>query len=156
MRGDITDIIKDVWGSRWVNFVQLDASGNRGGIVIMSDKRIWEGVESSVGMYSVSCRFTGKSQNLNWHLTGGYAPNRRVEREDTWGELGAARGLCSGPWVLYRDRSKMKRCLRINNAMTDFFEFIKDMELRDMELKGGKYTWKKGIDKILQPDWIDS
>jgi len=97
LRGDITNIIKEVWGSRWVDFVQLEASGTRGGVVIMWDKRNWEGVESNVGMYSDTCRFIGKSQNLNWHLTGVYAPNGTVERENTWSELGAARGLCSGP-----------------------------------------------------------
>lgn len=27
----------------------------------------------------------GKKQVLDWHLTGVYAPNGRVEREETWG-----------------------------------------------------------------------
>lgn len=70
--------------------------------------------------------------------------------KDTWGELGAARDLCSGLWVLCGDfnttryPSEKKRCLRINKAMTDFSEFIEDMELSDLELKGNKYTWRKG------------
>lgn len=160
MRGDITNIIKEVWGSRWVDFVQLEASGTREGVVIMWDKRNWESVESSVG----------KSQNLNWHLTGVYAPNGRVEREDTWGELGAATGLYSGPWVQCGDfnttryPTEKKRCLRINKAMTDFSEFIEHMELRDLELKGGKYTWRNGdrediaarLDRFLISEELDN
>jgi len=36
--------------------------------------------------------------------------------------------------------------------MTDFSEFIEDMELRDLELKGVNIHGEKGIDKILQLD----
>lgn len=58
----------------------------------------------------------------------------------------AARGLISGPWALYGDfntaryLSEKKNCNRINKGMTDFSNFIEDMELVDPELFGGKYT----------------
>lgn len=32
----------------------------------------------------------------------------------------------------------------MNKAMTDFSESIVEMDLMDLELKGGKYTWEKG------------
>lgn len=89
----IANIVKEIWDSRWEVYVQLEASGTRGGILIMWDKRIWKGEVSSMGAYSVSCCFYGKNQDFKWHLTGVYAPNDRVEREDTWWEVGAARGL---------------------------------------------------------------
>lgn len=57
-------IVKEIWGSRWADYVQLEASGTRGGILIMWDKRIWEGEVSSVGPYSVSCCFFGKNQEI--------------------------------------------------------------------------------------------
>ncbi|CAN4114263.1 unnamed protein product [Withania somnifera] len=78
-----------------------------------------------------------------------YAPYDRKEREETWWEIGAARGLASGPWVLCRDfnttryPSEKKNCNRISKAMSNFSEFIEDMELVDPELTGGKYTWTK-------------
>lgn len=97
VEGEITDIIREAWGNRWINYAQLEASRTRGGIVIIWDKKVWEGGVSSVGIYSVTCNFTGKSQEFKWHLTGVYAPNDRVEREETWWEIGAARGLVSRP-----------------------------------------------------------
>lgn len=130
LEGEIANIVKEIWGSRWADYVQLEASGTRGGILIMWDKRIWEGEVSSVGAYSVSCCFSGKNQDFKWHLTGVYAPNDRVEREETWWEVGAARGLFTGPWVLCGDfnivryPSEKFNCSRISRSMTDLSEFI--------------------------------
>ncbi|KAG5586346.1 hypothetical protein H5410_046780 [Solanum commersonii] len=61
--------------------MQLEASGTRGDILIMWDKRIWEG------------------EGFKWHLTGVYAPNNIVEKEETLWELGATRCLYTSPWV---------------------------------------------------------
>ncbi|XP_049406103.1 uncharacterized protein LOC125869691 [Solanum stenotomum] len=166
---DITEVVRDIWGNKWVDYVHLEASGTRGGIVIMWDKRDWEGKLSSVGMYSVSCSLVGKTQDFKWHLTCIYAPNHRQEREETWGEIGATRGLFSGPCILCGDFNttrhplEKKNCRRINNAMSDLSEFIEDMELVNLDLKGGKYTWKKGdrhdratrLDRILISDEMD-
>ena len=85
------------------------------------------------------------------------------------GEIGAARGLFSGPWILCvdfnttRHPSEKKNCRRINKAMSDLSEFIKDMELVDLDLKEEKYTWKKGdshnsaarLDRILISNEMD-
>ncbi|KAF3645754.1 putative COP9 signalosome complex subunit 4-like [Capsicum annuum] len=107
--------------------------------------------------------FTGKCQDISWHLTGVYAPSEGAEREETSWEIGAARGLVTGSWILcgdfniVRHPSEKKNCSRINKGMIDFSDFIEDMELVDIELSGGKYSWKKGdrhittsrLDKIL-------
>lgn len=75
---------------------------------------------SSVGIYSVSCSFTWEKLVFDWNLTGVYAPNGRVEREETWAEVGAARGLMPGPWVLCgdfnttRSNSEKKNCHKIS------------------------------------------
>uniref|UniRef100_A0A0V0HHN7 Putative ovule protein n=1 Tax=Solanum chacoense TaxID=4108 RepID=A0A0V0HHN7_SOLCH len=55
MEGDIKEIVRDLWGIRWVNYTQLEASGTRGGIILMWDNRVWEGEISSIGSYSVPC-----------------------------------------------------------------------------------------------------
>ncbi|WMV18959.1 hypothetical protein MTR67_012344 [Solanum verrucosum] len=88
--------------------------------------------------------------DFKWHLTGVYAPNDRVEREETWWEVGAARGLFTGPWVLCGDFNTVRypsekfNCSRISRSMTDLSEFIEDMELMDLDLAGGEFTWRKG------------
>lgn len=45
-----------------------------------------------------------------------------------------------GDFNTTRHPSEMKNCHRITKAMSDFSEFIEDMELMDLDLKGGKYT----------------
>lgn len=40
MEGEIANIVKEVRGSRWADYMQLEASGKRGDTVIMWDKRI--------------------------------------------------------------------------------------------------------------------
>ena len=88
LSGDITEAVRDIQGNKWVDYVHLEASGTRGGIVIMWDKRDWEGKLSSVGIYLVSCSLVGKTQDFKWYLTTIYVPNHRQEREETWGKQG--------------------------------------------------------------------
>lgn len=58
--------------------------------------------------------------------------------------------LISGPWVVSRDfntvrhPSEKKNCNRIKKSMTDFSEFIEDMELIDFDLTCGQFSWKQG------------
>ncbi|WMV40484.1 hypothetical protein MTR67_033869 [Solanum verrucosum] len=135
---------------RWADYVQLKASGTRGGIVIMWDKRRWDREVSSVGAFSVSVCFSGKNLDFKWHLTSVYASNDRAEREETWWELGATKGLFTGPWVLCGDFNTVRypsekyNCNRINRAVTELSEFIEDMELMDLDLAGGEFTWRRG------------
>ncbi|WMV39523.1 hypothetical protein MTR67_032908 [Solanum verrucosum] len=91
-----------------------------------------------------------KNQDFKWHLTGVYASNDRVEREETWWEVGAARGLFVGPWILCGDFNTVRypsekfNCSRISRSMTDLSEFIEDIELMDLDLARGEFTWRKG------------
>lgn len=55
--------MNEVWENRWSNYVQLEASGSRGGVLIIWDTREREGVISSQGMYTVTCSFTWKNQD---------------------------------------------------------------------------------------------
>ena len=65
-------------------------------------------------------------------------------------EVGSARGLFNGPWVVCGDfntvrfPSEKKNCSRITKLMTDLFDFIEDMSLLDLQLAEGRYTWRKG------------
>lgn len=101
--GDITDKVKQLWGNRRVKFAQLEPGGTRGGILIMWDSKVWEGKIVATGAFTLTCKFVSQLQDLNWNLTGVYAPNCDKERQEVWWEIGAARGLFNGPWVLAGD-----------------------------------------------------
>lgn len=91
-------------------------------------------------------------------MTGVYAPNDTLEREETWGKR-AARGLINGSWVLCGDFNTVRypyekaNSKRINKSMSHFSEFIKDMELMDLDLAGGEVTLGgEGKDTPQLPD----
>lgn len=101
LQGDIRNIVRELWANRWVKYAQLEASGTRGGILIL-----WEGEICEVGAYCITCKFMGKTMDFSWHMSGVYVPNdreEREEREEVWWELASVRGLFSGPWVVGGD-----------------------------------------------------
>ncbi|XP_070015628.1 uncharacterized protein [Nicotiana sylvestris] len=95
-------------------------------------------------------RFESQTQDFSWHMTGVYAPNCDRERQEVWWEIGAVRGLFLGPWVVAGDfniirfPSEKRNCTRFTRAMTEFSDFIEDMELIDLQMEGGNYTWAIG------------
>ncbi|KAG5611856.1 hypothetical protein H5410_023137 [Solanum commersonii] len=95
----------------------------------------------------LTCRFEGIEQELTWHLSAIYADCDRGERRELWWELAAIRSLFEGPWVICGDFNitrypeERTNCQRINGAMTEFSEWINDMEFVDPPLFGGSYTW---------------
>lgn len=82
------------------------------------------------GSYSITCRFESQTQDYIWHFTGVYAPNCNKERQKVWWEIGAVRGLFTGPWVVGGDFNivrfpfEKRNCTRNTRAMTDFSDFI--------------------------------
>ncbi|KAG5602467.1 hypothetical protein H5410_033837 [Solanum commersonii] len=74
INGDISGIVKDLWANKKVKYAQLEARGTRGGIIILWDSSIWEGEVCEVRVYNITCKFTGKAQDLGWHFSGVYAP----------------------------------------------------------------------------------
>ncbi|WMV34480.1 hypothetical protein MTR67_027865 [Solanum verrucosum] len=153
LQGDINNLVRDLWANRWVKHAQLEASGTRGGVILMWDSRVWEGEVCETGAYCITCKFSSKSPDFSWHMSGVYSPNNREEREEVLWELCSVRGLFSGPWVvgggggnfnIVRFPSEKRNCTRFNKAMTDFTDFIEDAELVDIQLAGDVFTWKKG------------
>ncbi|XP_070017166.1 uncharacterized protein [Nicotiana sylvestris] len=150
VEGDIEEIVRQIWGGRWVRYASLEASGTRGGILLLWDCRVWKGEVLQTGAYTLTCKFEALLQNFQCHITRVYAPNCRIERKKVWSEIGAVRGLMEGPWAVCGDfnvtryPSEKRECSRRSRAMVEFSDFIEDMELIDLRLEGGNYTWFKG------------
>ncbi|WMV46576.1 hypothetical protein MTR67_039961 [Solanum verrucosum] len=74
----------------------------------------------------------------------------KKKENKVWWEVGTARGLFNGPWVVCGDFNTVrfpfekKNCSRITKSMTDLSDFIEDMNLLDLQLAGESYTWRKG------------
>ncbi|RVW78488.1 hypothetical protein CK203_050435 [Vitis vinifera] len=86
-----------------------------------------------------------------WVFTGVYGPFTKVEREGMWEELGAIRGLWDDPGVLVGDfnitlfQQERSSQRRISSAMRRFAETVDDLELVDLPLQGGEFTWNEGL-----------
>lgn len=131
------------------------------GILVMWDGRLWSGEISSLGANFITCKLSGINQDLIWFLTGIYVPNSREQREEVQWEVGSARGLFDGPWVVCGDfntarfPSEKKNCSRIFRAMTDLSDFIEDMDYWVPTQYGASIHGGKGTAMTQHPDQID-
>ena len=74
-----------------------------------------------------------------------------MHRELLWEDLGAIRGMWREPWCIGGDfyvirfPYKKNREGRISSSMRRFSQIIDEMELKDLHLKGGSFTWRGGL-----------
>ena len=135
-----------VWGGRFKEWVTLDAEGSRGGVAIIWDTRKVKVIDSLVGDFSVSI-LVEENNGTQWWLSGVYGPSTPFRRSDFWEELGALYGLCDTRWCVAGDfntpmyPSEKSSNTRSNASMRSFDQVIKDMELIDLPLGNGHYTW---------------
>ncbi|KAG5593808.1 hypothetical protein H5410_035040, partial [Solanum commersonii] len=136
--GGVKDMIKELWGGRWVKYVCLQASGTRGGILMLWDSRSWRGEVLEIGSYTLTCKFETLLQDYKCHITGVYAPTCRFERKHVWEEIRVVRSLFE------------------DHGQHGSFGFTN---------RKGSFTWFKGdnnnavsrIDRILiSKEWDDS
>ncbi|RVX00991.1 LINE-1 reverse transcriptase-like [Vitis vinifera] len=163
-------IVRSLGSGRFLDWRALNAEGAAGGILICWDKRVLEILDWEEGQFSLSCRFKTIENGATWVFTGVYGPFTKVEREGMWEELGAIRGLWDDPWCLGGDfnitlfqheRSSQRRT---SSAMRRFAEFVDDLELVDLPLQGGEFTWSGGLNNqawarldrfLVSPSWLD-
>lgn len=118
--------------------------------------RVLKVKEVVVGSFSVSCCFKNCDDGFCWSFIRVYRPMLKLEREDFWSELGDVRGLWSDPWCMAGDFNMIKfpfkhsRGGRLSSTMRRFLEVIKDLELRDLPLQGGLFTWSGDLNNRLK------
>ena len=80
----------------------------------------------------------------------------KVEREDFLSELGAIRGLWNELWCVAGDfnmirfPSERSKGGRMSPTMRRFSEVVEELELRDLPLQGGLFTWSGGLNNRLK------
>ena len=163
-------IVRSLGIGRNLGWVSLDARGSTGGVLVMWDKKVLEGLEAEVGSFSISCRFKNCEEGFVWVFSGLYGPCNGKERRELWEELAAIKGLWNEPWYiagnfnLVQFPREMSNGRQMSTAMREFSSFIDEFKLIDPPLGGGAYTWSRGeegslkarLDCILfSRDWED-
>ena len=154
-------VVRSLDTGRFLEWGTLDAFGLAGRILICWDKRALEVLDLEVGQYSVSCRFRNVEDGFVWMFTRVYGPFTREERECLWEELGAIRGIWEDPWCLGGDfniilfQRERSRQGRLTAAMRRFAQIVDELELVDLPMQGGLFTWNRGQNNQSWLDWTD-
>ncbi|RVX05984.1 hypothetical protein CK203_018664 [Vitis vinifera] len=143
-------IIRSTGVGRFLDWGTVDSRGSAGGIVVLWDNRVLEMIELGKGECSISCHFKNCEDALRGPSQG-FMVRLRGERENLWNELGAIHGLWNGPWCVAGDFNAIlspeerSRGWSFNSDMRRFVEVIEELQLKDLTLFGGPFTWSGGV-----------
>ncbi|WKA06292.1 hypothetical protein VitviT2T_024196 [Vitis vinifera] len=161
-------VVRSLGVGRFLEWGALNARGAAGGVVVYWDSRVLELLGMEVGLFSISCRFKNCEDGFRWIFSGVYGPTMKRNRELLWEELGNIRGLWNDPWCIGGDfnmirfPNERRRGGRLSPSMRRFSEVIDDLDLRDLPLQGGPFTWSGGLNNqtmsrldrfLVSEDW---
>ncbi|XP_035541166.1 uncharacterized protein LOC118344500 isoform X2 [Juglans regia] len=113
----------------------------------MWDNRVVKMVEDCIGVFLVACVLRNLEDGWTWALASVYGPNRDPDRYLLWDEVSGFYSLWELPWCICGDfniicfPSEREGLSSMTTAMEDFSQLIFDLELLDLPLVGGEYTW---------------
>ena len=160
------NVIRSLWPSDSVEYMEVDAEGSAGGILC-----IWNPMTFSLQKCCCSRNFillAGIMHScINCVIGNIYAPNEDMNRRRLWGILSNLKTVFSDPWCLGGDFNQVKNicerkgCIRRDRGMEEFGTFISNLELVDIPMLGRQYTggnsqsWSR-IDRFLvNPEWLE-
>ncbi|KAM0830982.1 hypothetical protein ACQ4PT_065875 [Festuca glaucescens] len=130
------------------NFIFKPADGTRGGILIaVSTDFAIESFPGVPGRLSLSGRITDRSDGSFWDISCVYGPQDDSEKIEFLQELRLLRPLMHDKWLLLGDFNLISQASDKSNAnlnlrmMGRFRSVIEDLELREFQLVGRKFTW---------------
>ncbi|KAI8555491.1 hypothetical protein RHMOL_Rhmol05G0176900 [Rhododendron molle] len=139
--------MRELCGSRWVDWIHLDVIGAARGVLVLWDSRVVKRLDDEVGMFSVSCLFKNVADGFRWVFIRLYSPVINRLGEDMWEELSAVAFRWDAPWCVGGDFNvvcfphERWGCISISRNMRRFSDLIGDLELIDPPLSGSYFTW---------------
>lgn len=70
LQGDIQEIVKHIWGGRWVKYGCLEASGAKGGNIMLCDSKVWKGEVLQKEVHTLTCSFEATPKLQRLHFKG--------------------------------------------------------------------------------------
>ena len=105
-----------------------------------------------MGSLSESVQWKGVEDGFIWACSGVYSPNDNNLRGGLLDELVGIQQYWNVPWCCFGDfnvvrfSSERRGGSRLTPAMEKISEFIEDLNLIDLPLEGGSFTWSSGTD----------
>ncbi|XP_059658611.1 uncharacterized protein LOC132304928 [Cornus florida] len=112
------EVVKSLWGGRFVEWEVLNALGTFGGILVMWDQRWLSRMDIWRGRFSISCVFNMEEDNFRLVFSGVYGPVDDSERSPLERSIG-------GRW---------------SSEIFQFLEFFDGHFLIDLPLEGATFT----------------
>ena len=164
LKGISRDLVKSIGVGRFVDWVVVNAVEASRGILIFWDSRTLQLLGTEERQSTLSCKFGSCEDNFTWVFTGVYELTTKEGRDQLWDDLGAVRGLWGKPWCIGGDfnvthfPNERNREGRILSSMRKFSQVIDELELKDLPLQGGSYTWKGGLNnqrmaRLVRDEW---
>jgi exonuclease III len=100
------EVVRSLWGCRYVDWCYMGASGASGGVLLMWDRRVVEKIEECGRRFTVACSCAILMIILYgcFFLGGGvYGPNDDVDRRELWDELARLMSWWEMPWCIGGD-----------------------------------------------------
>ncbi|XP_047306312.1 uncharacterized protein LOC124909703 [Impatiens glandulifera] len=155
---------------RLCGWVALDSIGASPGILIVWNDDEFEKMYVDIGRFSISVQLRNRGDNFRWVLSAVYRLVSQDLKAEFFNELSKVSSLWDLPIIFagdmnqVRDPSKRKGARRYTSRMSEFSNMIEDMELVDLPLEGGQFTFRRGngsgglsqscIDKFLVSESI--
>ncbi|CAN0907175.1 hypothetical protein LINGRAHAP2_LOCUS24661 [Linum grandiflorum] len=136
-----------LWGNRQVDWVAKDSDGASGGILVAWDKSIFQVSGQWIGSFAVVVILESIVDGFSWCLVNCYGPCDRNAKERFITELRVfsqwwQMPLCfMGDFNLVRSLDEVSTGDRNSAEMELINDFIADLELIDLPLVGGRFTW---------------
>ncbi|CAO2206826.1 unnamed protein product [Urochloa humidicola] len=141
-------IVVETLGARFAdNFVSLPALGTRGGILLAVDEAYFRIVNYELGMHTVTVKLAATAGPVEWCLTAVYGPQEDNEKLQFLGELRWIQQSVTDKWLLIGDFNMILQACDKSNSnlnrrlMGAFRNVIRDLELKELNLQGRKFTW---------------
>jgi exonuclease III len=139
-------IVMETFGPRFDGFAYLPALGTAGGIVVAWSTADVTVLNTRVDTFSVSVLLEPRGGEA-WWLTAVYGPTDLELKGPFLDELRGLRATTAGAWAIVGDfnliaDARDKNNSRINQRLLSLFrDFINDLELKEANLLGRRYTW---------------
>jgi exonuclease III len=139
-------MVLSMLGAEFEEFIMLPAGGTCSGILLAWRRSVCQHLNSRIDSFSLLVQFT-HDEGDPWWFTGVYGPQSEVLKIQFLEELCLVRQACTSPWIVGGNFNLIYQAADKNNSNLDremmgrFCRFINDVELYEIPLLRGKFTW---------------